>query len=108
MNIDELHNEFCDYQTLNDGDIGDNVWNDAKVIDGSIDSVEVYHYRVDILWWYIAYMITPGSTASRFHFLQSVTALVMVLLHINAEERLFSIVCKNKTDSRSLLKLDGT
>ena len=47
MNIDELHDEFCDYQTLNDGDIGDNEWNDAKVIDGSVDGVEVYHYRVD-------------------------------------------------------------
>ena len=60
MNIDELHDEFCDYQILNDGDIGDNAWNDAKVIDGFVDGVEVYHYRVDILWWYIAHMVTPG------------------------------------------------
>ena len=54
-------------------------------------------------------MVTPGSTASRFRYLQSVAALVMVLPHSNTgEERFFSIVRKNKTDSRSSLKLDGT
>jgi hypothetical protein len=109
VNMDKLYDEFCDYQTLNDEDIGDKAWNEAKVIDGSVNDIEESHYRVDILWRYIAHMLTPGSTASRFRYLQKVGELVLVLPHSNAgEERLFSMVRKNKTDSRSSLKLDGT
>lgn len=109
MNMDALYDEFCDYQTLSDGDIGDKAWNEAKVIDGSVDDTDVFHYRVDILWWYIAHMVTPETTTSRFCYLQKVAELVTVLPHSNAgEERLFSMVRKNKTDSRSSLKLDGT
>ena len=36
MNMDKLFDEFCDYQTLNDGDAGDKAWNEAKVIDGQL------------------------------------------------------------------------
>ena len=80
MNIDKLYDEFCDYQTLNDGDVGDKAWNEAKVIDGSVDDVEAFHCRVDILWWYIAHMlILIGSATCRFCCL-----LLLVLLHSNA------------------------
>ena len=89
MNMDELYNEFCHYQTLNDGDIGDKAWNEAKVIDRSVDDIEVFHHRVDILWWYVAHMVIPGSTASRFRYLQNLAELVMVLPHSNAGKEAF-------------------
>ena len=109
MNTDKLYDEFYDYQALNDGDIGDKAWNEAKVIDGSVDDVEEFHYRVDILWWYTAHMLVPGSATCMFRYLQKVAELVLVLPHSNAgEERLFSIIGKNKTESSSSLKLDGT
>ena len=45
----------------------------------------------------------------RFKELFKLAEIVFVLLHSNADwERLFGIVRKNKTDSRSRLKLDGT
>ena len=70
---------------------------------------EVFHYRVDILWWYIAHVKQPGSSAKRFQHLTRIAEAVLVIPHSNAEEeRLFSIVRKNKTDSRSCLGLDGT
>ena len=54
-------------------------------------------------------MVIPESSAKRFCHLQNVAELVVVLPHSNAgEERLFSMVRKNKTDSRSSLKLEGT
>lgn len=108
--MDALYNQFCDYQTLSDGDIGDKAWNEAKVIDGSVDDTDIFHYRVDILWWYI--YCSYGNTRnnySRLCYLQKVAELVIVLPHSNAgKERLFSMVLKNKSDSRSSLKLDGT
>lgn len=57
----------------------------------------------------IAHMKQPGSSAKRFQHLTRIAEAVLVIPHSNAEEeRLFSIVRKNKTDSRSCLGLDGT
>ena len=54
-------------------------------------------------------MKLSGTNAPRFKHLFRVAEVVVILPHGNAEEeRLFSIVRKNKTDSRSSLKLDGT
>ena len=84
-------------------------WKEAKVVDGSVNDQEIFHYRVDILWWHLSQMVIPESSAKRFCHLQNVAELVVVLPHSNAgEERLFSMVRKNKTDSRSSLKLEGT
>ena len=64
---------------------------------------------MDILLWHIAQLVIPGTTAKQFKHLPKVTRLVLVLPHSNAgEERLFSIVRKNKTESRVLMKLEGT
>ncbi|XP_068677860.1 uncharacterized protein [Montipora foliosa] len=109
VNIDELYDEFCDYKSLTDEDIGLTAWKEAKVVDGSVNDQEIFHYRVDILWWHLSQMVIPESSAKRFCHLQNVAELVVVLPHSNAgEERLFSMVRKNKTDSRSSLKLEGT
>ena len=36
------------------------------MVDAMEGGTEVFHYRVDILWWYIAHMKQPGSSAKRF------------------------------------------
>ena len=64
--------------------------------------------RMDIIWANIASMTSPDGRP-RFHMLRNVANLVLVLPHSNAkEERLFSMVKKNKTAFRLNLKLDGT
>ena len=103
--MDTLFDEFCDFQTLGDNDVGEKAWSEAKVIDGSVDGQEIFLYRMDVLWWYISNMCIPGCS----NYLSKVAQLVLILPHSNAgEEWLFSMVRKNKTDSRSSLKLDGT
>ena len=53
--IDKLFEEFSDYQILADEDIGAEAWKAVKVVEGvEDDGTEVLHYRVVILWWYIA------------------------------------------------------
>ncbi len=72
-------------------------------------SPPVYHYRVDVLWWHIANLKLSGTNTPGFKYLFRVAEIVVILPHSNAEEeRLFSIVRKNKTDFRSSLKLHGT
>ena len=107
---DAMYDELCDYKTLTDDEIGRKVWDDAKVIDGTNeDHEEVFHYHMDILWWHLAHMLLPESSTRRFQHLHKVAEAVLVIGHSNAgEERLFSMVRKNKTDSRSALSLDGT
>jgi hypothetical protein len=109
IQIDAMYDEFCDYQTLTDDDIGEKAWSEAKVVDGLVDGEEIFHHRVDVLWWYISDMVVPGCSKKRFCYLAKVAEPVLILHHSNAgEERLFSMVRKNKTDSRSSMKLDGT
>jgi len=84
------------------------LWQAAKVVDAIEGGTEVFHHHVDILWWYIGNMKQPGTSVKRFQHLTRIAEAVLVIPHSNAEEeRLFSIVCKNKTESRSCLSLDG-
>ena len=108
--VEVVYDEFLDFQTLLDTDIEAKAWEEAKVIDGEEEGVPtVFHYRVDVLWWHIANLKIPGTNVPRFSHLFKVAEIVLVLPNSNAEEeRLFSIVRKNKTDSLSSLKLDGT
>lgn len=109
VNEDKLYDEFADYQLLSTDDFPKGAFDDAKVIDGNVDGEEVYHYRMDTLWWHISRMEIPQTSIKRFKFLPTVAEIVLLIPHSNAElERLFSIVRKNKTDARSSLKLDGT
>lgn len=107
--VGSLYEEFCDYQTLTDADICVDAWKAAKVVEAVEGDAEIFHYRVDILWWYIGNMQQPGTSVKRFQYLTKIAEAVLVIPHSNAEEeRLFSIVRKNKTNSRSSLSLDGT
>ena len=107
---DKVFEEFVDYQSLTDDEIGHNAWSEAEVVDGEDeDGNKIVHYRVDVLWHHIANMRLPETSIRRFKVLPRIAVIVLVLPHSNASlERLFSIVRKNKTDMRSCLKLDGT
>ena len=107
---DKVFEEFVDYQPLTDNEIGHNAWSEAAVVDGKgEDGNKIVHYRVDILWYYIASMRLPETSISCFKVLPRIVVIVLVLPHSNASlERLFNIIRKNKTDMRSSLKLDGT
>lgn len=107
--IDDIFDEFSDYQTMSDQCIGKDAFEEAKVIDGEQDDEVLFHYRMDVLWWHIANQNIPGTATKRFPHLAKVAELVLVLPHSNAGEvRLFSIVRKNKTESRASMKLEGT
>ena len=107
---DKVFEEFGDYQSLTDDEIGHNAWSEAAVVDGKEeDDNKIVHYHVDILWYYIASMRLPEISISHFKVLPRIAVIVLVLPHSNASlERLFSVIRKNKTDMRSSLKLDGT
>ena len=54
-------------------------------------------------------MKKPGTNSLEFDLLFHVAEVIMTIPHSNAgEERIFSLINKNKTPSRSSLGLDGT
>ena len=63
IKYDDLYEEFIDFQSLTDEDIGQTAWSEAKVIDGEdSDGNEIVHHRVDILWYYISQMKLPETS----------------------------------------------
>ena len=88
---------------MEQADIPEKVWESALVVDG-----EAKYYRMDTVWSHISSMKSSDGTV-RFARLAKVAHLVLILPHSNAqEERVFSMVTKNKTAFRPNLKLDGT
>lgn len=79
------------------------VWESAVIKEG-----DTQHYRMDVLWTHLTTLKHPdGSTV--FNKLPKVAMLVLTLPHSNAEEeRIFSMVTKNKTKFRASLQMDGT
>ena len=66
------------------------------------------HHRMDIIWGYLNNMKSPDGS-SCFQKLAQVAILVLTLPHSNAaEERVFSLVNKNKMKLWTSLQLDGT
>ncbi len=101
--MDYLGEEFTAYQLLEDTDIPQEVWGKATVQSRS----QVYH-RMDVLWHHISTMKAPDSTY-RFYRLSQIAMLILVIPHSNAEEeRVFSMVRKNKTAFRPNLDPKGT
>ena len=57
-------------------------------------------YRVDVLWTYLKDVKKPGTRESEFDLLFKVAEVIMTIPHSNAgEERIFSLINKNKTPS---------
>ena len=99
-----LQEEFISYQLLRDTDIPPEVWAEAKVGED-----EEKYYQIDILWGYLCKVLQIGSSEPMFMRLAKVAVSVLVVPHSNAsEERVFSMVRKNKTPFRPSLGLDGT
>ncbi|KAK6191363.1 hypothetical protein SNE40_003074 [Patella caerulea] len=99
-----LQEEFTDYQLLGDTDIPASVWDKATVKEGRQEE----YIRMDVIWGFLGHMVHAGGRL-RFAKLSAVAKLVLVIPHSNAgEERVFSMVRKNKTDFRNSLSVDGT
>lgn len=102
--VELLQEEFIRYQLQRDADIPDEVWEEAKVNEDE----DVYN-RVDVLWSHLCKMQKIGSSQPMFLRLAQVAKVVLVIPHSNAsEERIFSMVRKNKTPFHPSLGLDGT
>ena len=100
--LNKLGEEFLDYQMMERTELPESVWKSALVVDGKSQ-----YYRMDEVWTYLSSMKSVDGTL-RFPMLTKVAQLVLVLPHSNAqEERVFSLVTKNKTMFRPNLKLDG-
>lgn len=102
IDMNKLSEQFLAYQLLVEEDIPSTVKESAGL------SQEDY-FRVDILWSYLKSVKKPGSSEYEFDLLFKVAEVIMTIPHSNAgEERIFSLINKNKTPSRSSLNLDGT
>ena len=102
-NLEELHDEYIEFQAMPDTDIPENIWKDAEIGKNvSQQSKRKPDIRMDIIWGYLR---------QRFPTLASValTVLDVCIPHSNAaEERIFSIIGRNNNKFRSTLQLDGS
>ena len=102
LDMNKLSEQFLAYQVLVEEDIPATVKESAKL-------TREDPFRVDILWSYLKNIKLPGSNECEFDLLFKVADVVMTIPHSNAgEERIFSLINKNKTPSQSSLSLDGT
>lgn len=102
INIDVLNEQFLNYQLIEEKDI-------TTYVKESAGLTEEEPYRVDILWGYLKTIKKPGTNVFEYEQLFKVAEVVLSIPHSNAgEERIFSLITKNKTPARSSLKLDGT
>lgn len=103
--LEMMQEEFIEYQLLEHSNIPDSVWEEAKLKD---DSDQASAFRMDVIWGYLSSLKLTNGTL-KFGRISKVAKIVLVLPHSNAgEERVFSLVRKNKTSSRPSLKVDGT
>ena len=101
--LSQLQKEFTNYQLLEEADISEAL-RAAVVPHNDNDSC---HHRMDIVWSELGKKFPDGTF--QFSHLSKVAKLVLVIPNSNAEEeRVFSMVTKNKTAFRPNLKLDGT
>ena len=101
---DQLLEEFIDFQLLREDDIPQAVWQEATVV----DSDNKNYHRMDVVWQYISNMLAPDGTY-RFARMSQIAKLFLTTPHSNAqEERIFSMIRKNKTSFRPSLDPKGT
>ncbi len=93
--LNEIEDEFLEYQLVRESDIPEHVWQSALVVDK-----ETRHHRMDITWSHMK-SVKHLDGSPMFQKLAQVALLVLTLPHSNAEEeRVFSLVTKNKTKFR--------
>lgn len=107
---DLLSEEFTSYQLLAEKDVPNDVWDAALVHedDDDDDDHSTKYYRMDMIWNYLSTVRLPDGSLC-FPKLSRIAKLILVIPHSNAEEeRLFSLVRKNKTAFRPNLDPRGT
>ncbi|MGH0135235.1 UNVERIFIED_CONTAM: hypothetical protein FKN15_061761 [Acipenser sinensis] len=105
--MDKLYEEYLDYQSMRK-DVPEDVWKEAEMkVEPQDGSTSAVYHQMDVLWAFLSTVKFPGSAVFRFPCLSQIACLVLVVPHSNAdEERLFSQVCKNKTEFRPNLDID--
>ena len=101
--LNKIHEEFSDYQLLNRGD------NSKVSVARSWHNIdpETKVLRMDVVWAHLVGMSSLATDEPTFPLLSIVARLVLVIPHCNAgEERVFSLINKNKTSFRPSLALD--
>lgn len=53
LDHDKVYEQSINYQTLHDDDFLVETFDDPKVIEGKVDKEEVYHDRMDTMWFHI-------------------------------------------------------
>jgi len=95
INLDQLQEQFLNYQLLSEAEI-------PKEAKANIDVSEEHPYHIDILWGILRGAKKPGTNSFEFDLLFKVAEAIMTIPHSNAgEERIFSLINKIKTSSRS-------
>ena len=106
MSVEEqekLQEQLIDYQLLSNDDIPQQVWNDATV--KTDEDGTLCLFRMDVTWGDLN-TTKSADGVPRFDLLARV---VLCLPHSNAEEeRVFSMIGKNKRAERSSLQVKGT
>ena len=101
MDFEAFTEEFYDYQLIGNEEIPPLVLESFKTERGDI--------RLDALWNYFGEMKDAADGTVRFPKLKKVVRLIITIPHSNAEEeRVFSIVRKNKTCFRPRLDPEET
>ena len=104
--MDALSEEFIVYQLYKDEAIPKEVWSEAALTEES--SAQVVHHRCDVIWRYLSNVCDSNGVLS-FGRLSKIAKLILILPHSNAEEeRVFSMIRKNKTVFRASLDPEGT
>ena len=94
--MDQLEEEFIVDQGMSNNEIPQRIWDKAAVYE---KETTVYH-QMDIIW---AYLHQP------FPLLNKIALSVLTISHISTtEERVFSMIKKNKTEFRVNLDLSKT
>ena len=92
--LDTLQEEFMEYQSMVKEEIPEKVWNEASIKESAFNDNP---YHMDMVW---------GHLRKCFPLLAEVAISVLVIPHSNAaDERVFSMIRKNKTEFRSALDL---
>ena len=106
--MDELQEEFVDYQLLEKSDIPDAVWEEAIVYEEKTEGEDKQYHRMDMIWGYLS-GVKNCDASCRFRNLSTVAKLVLIIPHSNAgEERIFNLIKQNKTPTHSSLHVNGT
>ena len=105
-----LQEEFVEYQLLSNEDIPKKVWDEAqrKLSNEENEEKSSSSFRMDVIWGYLS-SLKLGNGRHNFSGIKDVAKTVLILPHSNAgEERVFSLIRKNKTAFRPSLQVDGT